>query len=942
MGCAGIPQKLLEGRERIVAGSTCTGMRGWMTLGQSACMSLDPSILATEALDPARVRHALERLRESWPADFPALGEVLESLGEARGALAHLLAVSPVSVDKLVRDPGALVWLAQASVWDEERRGGQMRVALAGMGAGAPRDTAVRAEHFATLRRWKQREMLRIALRDVGGLSGVEQTTLELSCVAEICVREVTAAWLADCRRKLGDPGTGLCVLGMGKFGGQELNYSSDIDVIFFHGEPGELASGLSRQEFFTKVAQRVIETFSAVDAQGSLFRIDLRLRPEGESGPLVLSLDGMENYYAAFGETWERMALGKARLVAGDEELGYEFFQRHQAFIYPRLVSAEIVEEVAEIKARIERDVVGVANVHRNVKLGCGGIREIEFVCQSLQLLHGARQPFLQERNTLRVLRGLRELDLLPEEDVEALEAAYRFLRVVEHRLQIENEAQTHSLPESAEGLDLLSRSLAASGVLAPGVDFSSALARHTGAVRAIFLKVMRGPAKAPEAPVDVSFFADAAHASRVLADLGGVGNSSISRRSRKLFATLSPLLLARLREVADPDAALTRLARFAERYGLRGALFETLLTNPRVLELLVKLFDGSAFLSEIAIRRPQLVEEVARVGDLGVPRTCAEHLMGLARNEENLAWRDWVRVYRRAQQLRIGLRDLLGFATLPQVWAECSALAEACLVFTQRELGLAEAVTVVALGKFGGRELGYGADLDVIFVGSDSGAAAQLIAAMMQQTSEGRVFPVDARLRPEGNQSQLAVTLAEWEDYFARGRGELWEAQALTKARPVSGPQQSVWLDAAQEVWREHGRRADLFEKVEAMLGRIGEHRGGDPVLDFKTGPGGLMELEFFTQSRQMRAGLWEPNTLAALGRLGMANVGALSEAYLFLRKIETVLRRMEDAGVSSMPGDEVAQRRLAKRCGFGTREEMMEKVREARRVICEGARV
>ncbi len=904
-----------------------------------------PPVFASAAAaspDPERAQFGLRRVADVWPVELPPLGEVLDSFGEHLPALAHLLSISPVSVDKLARDPSALVWLAAPAVRSSARTMANMRASLAMAGPAPPRNVILRQEHFTTLRRWKQWALLRLALRDVAGAAGIEQTTLELSRVAELCVRTVVDAWLADGMRRMGDPGIGMSVLGMGKLGGEELNYSSDIDVVFFYGGAGELASGMSRQEFFTRVTQRIVETFSASDAAGPLFRIDLRLRPEGNNGPLVLSIDGMENYYAAFGETWERMALGKARLVAGDPELSYEFFQRHQAFIYPRAVGPEMIEEVAEIKERIEREVLGAENLHRDVKLGHGGIREIEFICQSLQLLHGARNAFLQERNTLRALRGLRELGLLPVEEMDALAQAYRFLRTVEHRLQIENEAQTHTLPENAEGQDRLARSLHASGVLQSPADFGAELSRHTGAVRMIFEKVMRGSGEHPRVRADTSFFADPVRAARELAGLGGEGSAMISPRSKKLFGRLEPLLLARLREVADPDAALTRLVRFAERYGLRGALFETLLTNPRVLELLVRLFDASSFLSDIAIRRPQLLEEVARVGGLGRALGREEYLAGLAHNEEGLPAKDWVRVYRRAQQLRIGLRDLLGFAELPEVWTECSALAEACLVFTQRELAEAESLTVVALGKFGGEELGYGADLDVLFIGDDSEAAARLMGAMTVQTAEGRVFPVDARLRPEGEKGLLAVPLHEWEDYFSRGRGHLWEVQALTKARPVSGSQRAEWTEVAQRIWRQHGRRDDLFAKVAAMLQRVGEHRGADAVLDFKTGPGGLMQLEFFVQARQMHAGLWEPKTLAALARLAVPHGAELREAYLLLRKVETVLRRMEDTSVSSLPAEEGAQAKLARRCGFGSRERLLELVNSARGAIGEWAKL
>ena len=900
-----------------------------------------PESLVQEALDPDLVRRSIHRIEERWPEDLPALEKAVAALGEAGSALAHLLSVSPISAGKLVRDPAALIWLAQPQVLAGDHASGRMRTDLAAFGwsplvAGGG---ALKAPHFAPLRRWKQREMLRIALREVAGWAGVEQSTLEITRVAELCMREILAAWMADLRRRFGDPGTAFCVLGMGKLGGEELNYSSDIDVIFFYGDPGELPGGLSRQEFFTRVAQKIIGTFSSTDAAGPLFRIDLRLRPEGGGGPLVRSLDGMEDYYAAFGETWERMALGKARLVAGDEELSYEFFQRHQAFIYPRTVGHDMIDEIARIKNRIEKEIVGATNLNRNVKLGRGGIREVEFICQSLQLLHGSRHAFLQERGTLKTLRGLQQLGLLPREETHDLADAYRFLRTVEHRLQIEDEAQTHSLPEAPEARLRLARSLGF-----PGLDeFGVRLARQTGTVRAIFERVVRVSEGGQACVRNLGFFHDPEQAWRSLADLGGEsGTALMAPRSKKLFARIEPRLLAMLKDVADPDAALVRLVRFTERYGFRGALFETLLVNPRVLELLVKLFDASAALGEIAIRRPQLIEEVARLGNLGESIPVTGHLAGLAKNDEGLPWAGWVRVYRRAQELRIGLRDLLGFAPLPEVFGECTSLAEACLLFTQQQLGLGDALTVIALGKFGGRELAYGADLDVLFIGPDSLAAAGLLREMTESTAEGRVFPMDTRLRPDGEKGQLAVTLAEWRDYFTRGRGQLWEAQSLTKARPLSGPEQGAWLASAQEVWRDHGKRPDLFEAVAAMLDRIAGHRGGDPVLDFKTGPGGLMQLEFFVQAHQMRAGIWEPNTLDALALLDLsaATRGVLSEAYLFLRKVETVLRLMDDAPVSRLPADPIEQGRIARRCGLDGAGGLLARMRESREAVAKHA--
>jgi glutamate-ammonia-ligase adenylyltransferase len=896
--------------------------------------------------DPAAARHAIERLTSEWPPVQEPLARGLEALEEMLPAFLHLLSISPISTEKLIRDPALLSWLAAPNIRSSDRGPRRMLASLREIGWPPPEGVALKADGFIPLRLWKQRETFRIALRDVAGVAPVEQTILELSSLAEVCVREVARACMQDLTRRLGPPGTGFCILGMGKFGAQELNFSSDIDVVFLYDEPGELASGLSRQEFFTRLAQRIIEVFSATSHAGALFRIDLRLRPEGDGGPLVRTLDGTEDYYAAFGETWERMALSKARLVAGDEELGYEFFQRLQAFIYPRSVSHDMVDEVAHMKGRIERELLGPERMHRDVKLGRGGIREIEFICQSLQLLHGARHAFLQERQTLKALRGLRELEYLGAPEVDALVAAYRLLRTVEHRLQIENEAQTHTLPESREALERLERSLQAN--LDPAADPADALLttlrRHMDSVRAVFERVMRGDGGVQTAPPDLSFFADPDAAKKNLEDLGeGGGRALISPRTRRLFGRLAPPLVETLQTVADPDAALTRMVRFTERYGSRGALFETLLVNPRVLELLVKLFDASAFLSEIAIRRPQLVEEVARLGNLGERLEVSDHLAGLAKNDERLPWADWVRVYRRAQQLRIGLRDLLGFADLQDVWFECSALAEACLLFTARQLGSEEKLTIIALGKFGGRELGYGADLDLLLIGPDAGAAADLSRAMNESSSEGRAFSVDVRLRPEGLSGQLAVSLREWQDYFDRGRGHLWEVQALTKARPLSGAEQETWLAAAQEIWREHGRRADLHERIREMLQRIAAHRGGDPLLDIKTGQGGLMALEFYVQARQMELGMWEPHTLSALEQVAPPERREpLTDSYLFLRKIETVLRRMDDTPVSRVPADELGQKRLAIRCGLSSRAELIERIRAARETIGREAQI
>ncbi len=892
--------------------------------------------VAAGGLDPDRVRNALSRLEQAWqasPRELPPLETLVASFPIGPEALRDLLAVSPASAEKMIRDPAALLWLSQPEICASAR--GPRRI-LRDLESERP---AGFDPQFRALRRLKNREMLRIALREVARLSSLEQTTFEITCVAELCLREVCDAWLAEITRRWRRPETGFCVIGMGKLGGGELNYSSDIDVIFLYGGDGALNPSFSYHEFFTRLAEKIVATFAAPSPDGALFRIDIRLRPEGASGPLVRSLESMENYYAGFGETWERMALIKARAVAGSEELFYEFAHRLQPFIYPRSLSPDALDEIAAIKRRIERDLVGDAGLARNLKLGRGGIREIEFVVQALQLIHGARHAFLQQRNTLKALRALNEYEMVNKREIKDLAASYGFLRNVEHRLQIANEEQTHTLPEPGPARLALARGLGFPGQPA----FDAVLLAHTSAVRAIFDRFLQGNGDRP-AVRDLAFFQDAAGAEKELADLARPGSTGhVSPRTRKLFAKLEPLLLDALRPLADPDVALHRFVRFVERYGIRGLLFETLVTNPRLLDLLLRLFDSSRFLTDIVLRRPQLIEETARTGILGRELDVPAHLAGLARREEErLPPGDWVRVYRRAQILRIALRDLLGFAQSAQVQREYTALAEACLLHVQRALGLDQSLTIVAMGKFGGAELSYGCDLDVLFIGDDPAGAAELIKAITAQTAEGILFPVDARLRPEGQAGLLAVPLESYRQYF-QARAQLWEAQALTKSRPIGGPAQSAFATWARETWAAFARRGDVLPGIRLMHERVVRERAGrDGLLAFKTGVGGLMEIEFHLQALQMRHALWQPNTLRALAALAEARVidphaaTQRGEDYLFLRRCEAVVRRVDNSSLSTLPPDPAGQRHAAIRMGFASPEAFLSRYRTAREAI------
>jgi [glutamine synthetase] adenylyltransferase / [glutamine synthetase]-adenylyl-L-tyrosine phosphorylase len=886
---------------------------------------------ASGSLQPSQVEQALVQLSESWPANVPPLVDVVENFPMGEDALLHLLAMSRICATRLCLHPELLLWLSQPEIALSERSHVEMLGALR-----RSTEEPVAADNFSALRFWKSREMTRIALRELAGAAALEETTAELSQLAEICVTEVYRHWKTQLSAALGPPAAKFAILALGKLGGRELNHSSDIDLLFVYSNEGQVSPRISNHEWFNQLCEKILKTFAATDSGGPLFRIDLRLRPEGSAGPLARSMESMENYYAGFGETWERLALIKARGICGSRELAYEFLGLLQPFIYPKSPTPDLFEEIAGIKRRIERDVVGAAKLERDVKLGRGGIREIEFVVQTLQFVHGAQHAFLQETSTLKALRAIAQLELIPQKEVLSLDRAYRFLRRVEHRLQIDAEQQTHTVPIEPEALRRLARSLG----FTSEKQFTAALQETRAGVRAIFQRVTTGARG--DAPAIPGIFVDEKRAEKALHDLErGSAGFHVAPRTRQVFRKLRPLLLDWLGKAADPDVVLNQLVRFVEAYGLRSLLFELLVTNPKLLELLVKTFDASRFASDLLIRHPQLLEEITRDPEFYEPRSKAENLRRLGALGADAGNLDPIRAYRQRHLLRIILRDVLDLARPASIFAELSDLAEACLVFTNAILG-GENLTIIALGKFGGREINYGADLDIVFVGEEIRAAQNLVVATTSSSAEGNIAALDMRLRPDGEKGPLACSLEAYESYYKQ-RAQLWEIHALTRARPVSGPLQQPYIEMVKKAWTASGQQPDLFERIDDMLERVREGRGsGSDFLDFKTGTGGLIEAEFLVQALQMRNGTWEPNWGDALRRLGGRNslspaeIESAATSYDFLRCCATALRRRENKAVSTLPADSIEQKQLAHRVGCKDVDTFTTHYNEARQTI------
>jgi len=837
----------------------------------------------------------------------------------------------------------------------------------------------VPAQKYDVIRRFRRRETLRIGARDLTGRATVEETTWELSNLADVCLQAVfeiageslLAQYKLTAARA---PAAGrFSVIGMGKLGGQELNYSSDVDVIFVYGEEGNLTPALTNHQFFTKLAEEMIRVVGSPSDEGNIFRIDLRLRPEGKSGPLVRSLESCENYYAEFGETWERMALIKARPVAGDAKLGAEFIEMVQPFVYARHAGENVIQQMAALKKRIEEEVVREDRLTRHVKLGIGGIREIEFIVQSFQILRGARLAQLRDRSTLRALAALVKTKTLTVDEATQLADAYRFLRNVEHRLQMEMELQTHTIPDEEQALHRLARSLGFSTV----EKFRAAQEAHRSAVRRIYQSVLATAGgggvvktaetllaqdKLPEVLTNAGF-ADVPAALKAVGNLWhGPGFGHVSQRTKELFVQLVPGLLGWATEVADPDAALGQFERFVSAYGSRGLLYELFVSHPKLVEMLMRLGDASRYLSAALARQPELFDGIVSGTVLSDPKTLARMCGELqATQADGLDPMEAARRWKRAELVRIGIEDVMGLADIEQTHAEMTSLGEACLRFAveqaEQDLKLQKLpFIVVGMGKFGGMELGYGADLDVLFVGGTGASdqaqagrlAARVIEFMSRQTSAGSLFPVDARLRPDGEKGTLASSLEAHRDYYAK-RGQLWERQALIKARFVAGDAQlgRDFMYMAQNIVYGRALTADELEQIKQMRRRIETERGDQQHLDleFKTGPGGLVDVEFLTQALQLRHGHAHPqlrtaHTLAVLNRFTALGIieehqnALLRRNYVFLRRIESALRRVENTSVSKIPTDEKEQLRLAKRLGFGTVDDFLKTYHHATR--------
>lgn len=850
---------------------------------------------------------------------FREAGGVVPVDDEGIRLLAALLASGEYLTGLLVGDPAALPRLHADPFLRAAKPATRFAAEVAAAAAGA-RDLA---DLQRRLRRHARGEMLRLGARELGWGATMD-VARELAALADACLEAATAFALAARAAAHGPPlGAGAAVvssgaggarapipftvLGLGKLGANELNFSSDVDLMFLYGSDDGVAGSLSLHEFFAGVAQDVTRALGDVTADGFVFRVDLRLRPEGRSGPICNALPAALAYYETFGRTWERQALLRARVSAGDRALGGAFLGALEPFVYPRSIGPEAVGELRALRALYR---VGDEHGPYDVKLGGGGIRDVELCAHVLQLLHGGRRRELRERGTLAALHKLGVAGLLDDREVRALSDGYVFWRRVEHRLQVRAGAQTQRLPEDAAELDILAR----------GLDYPDAAAflaeidRRRAEIAAVAATI-GAPPPGPSA-LALRLLDTAAPPESLAADLAAAGFADPARATRDLDiarARLPAEWLDQALASPDPDRALAHFRDLALRasFGLPALLRE----EPALLRVLARLFATSDRLSRLLIYHP--TRWAGLVTDLGDPRP--DPTRARAQLDERLAglsFEDALRELRRFQAgeiLRIGLHDVGGTLDPREVSEQLGALAAACIgAATDRVVAELAArypapsagFAVVGMGSLGAGEMRYGSDLDLVFLYEQDGETAQgmdhqewfarlsqrLISALSAMLDEGRLYDVDTRLRPSGSQGLLVTSAAAFAAYHER-EAALWERVALLRARVVHASSSKFGAQVATLLHGcVHGRPLDvdaLRTELRRMRARIESERvpsraGG---VHLRFGPGGLTDLEFLSALAAMQAG-GGPDVPAAL-----------SGAYRFLQRASLRLRLLRE---------------------------------------------
>ncbi|MET0808489.1 MAG: bifunctional [glutamate--ammonia ligase]-adenylyl-L-tyrosine phosphorylase/[glutamate--ammonia-ligase] adenylyltransferase [Pseudoxanthomonas sp.] len=872
------------------------------------------------ALDPL-VERGLSRLR----AASPQAAALLEDIAFA-ARVAQVIVASDFALETLRRQPVLLAVFAH----DDGATSFNPPALQAGESSGWPEQ----------LRLFRAAESTRLVWRDVLGLDDVDATLIGSTRLAETCLQlglealEIEFAQRHGVVRAADGTAQRLVVFGLGKLGGGELNFSSDIDLVYAYPQGGESdgARALAAEDYFARLGQRLARLLDEPTVDGFCHRVDLRLRPFGNAGRVALSFAGMDQYFQREGRDWERYAWLKARTVAGDIDAGEQWLHSLRPFVYRRYLDFTALDGLRDMKAAIAAEVAR-RELADDIKRGPGGIREIEFLAQALQLIRGGRDATLRERRLLPALRALMETRQITAEDGEALIEAYRFLRKLENRLQMLRDAQTHALPEDPLDRTRIAQGLAYAdwGALVSALEvqrarvaaeFNELLApREHQVVPGALAQYWRGlPASGDAGVLAGSGFADAAGADAGLRDFAqSAGVMGLSDGARARLDRVLPALLEAAAHSSQPDAALKRLLLLLRAILRRTSYLALLDEQPSALDRLVDVVARSALLAERLALYPLLLDELldTRVGG---PMPVREEIRreceaALQEDDPEIALR-LLNERRLALSFRIALAALDGRQPASDSTRQLAWLAEevvrVVLAMVRADVVAAHGsvaggrFAVIGYGSLGGEELGFGSDLDLVFL-YDAGASAisdgarpleagrwyarlaqKLVALLGAVSGAGRLYDVDVRLRPDGAKGLLVSSLASYREYQLT-RAWIWEHQALVRARAVAGDAslleefeviRAATLSQPRDASALRGKICDMRLKMRAELDRSDAAR-----FDLKQGAGGLVDLEFMVQYLVLResgthAALLAPRDTQSL-ILALESTGAFDQA-------------------------------------------------------------
>ncbi len=872
---------------------------------------------SVEQLPPA-LRSAAQRVFEKLAENPELLRALATAPSEVQSSVSRVFAVSDFVSAACSQDAGLIPELLAAPGLLVAREPGIAAKNL----ARQMQSTGTEEEAMRALRIWRRRELARIAWRDIAGWSSVEETLRELSEVGDSAVRCACEIATQAQARIYGTPRSpsgeaqSLVVLGMGKLGGGELNFSSDIDLVLLFPEAGDTDGrrSISNEEFFTRVARGLIRLLDAVTADGFVFRVDTRLRPFGDSGPLVVSFGALESYLQEHGRDWERYAYVKARALTGVEEYEELFQQAVRPFVYRRYLDFGVFESLRSMKELIAREVTR-RELRDNIKLGPGGIREIEFIAQALQLLRGGSDRRLQTQSLLTALPLLTGQKLLPAQAVVELKEAYLYLRRLENCLQMLNDEQIHTLPDEPTSQERVRLAMQAQSWEALRAE----LERHRAAVTRQFqlLLFTSAPTTSTPAPaLELESLLEgglAPEAIRISVEELGLSDAEavaaqldewrkgswvqrLGETARRRLQLLMPRLLAALKGTTDPVIALRRTLRILEAVGTRSAYVALLNENSAALQRLVQICVRSEFLTQQIVVFPLLLDELVdeRVLDelpsreqfAAEIRVRLEHVPDADPEHQVEA----LRQFQRAALFRVALADLTGRLPVMQVSDRLTDIAELIIgeamqlawhQVTQQHgvpmYGTADAlrpasVAAIGYGKLGALELGYASDLDLVFLHDSTGdvqrtngsrplengafflrLGQRIIHLLTLHSAAGRLYEVDMRLRPSGK-GGLMVTQVDAFHEYQKSEAWTWEHQALLRARAVAGTEalQRRFEVIRVDVLCHDIRRDSLREEVRKMRERMRAElsKGGAGQFDVKQDPGGIADIEFLAQ--------------------------------------------------------------------------------------------